>query len=80
MNKKERAEEKRIIARINNDHPGLSWVPCIVCGRMCPQSFDDPFFSQFDEVHAMCMIDDIYPKRVRELAEEREAQQRPVLF
>lgn len=80
MNKKERAEDKIFVKAINKIIPNLSWVPCIVCEGLCPQSYEDEFFSQFDEVHSSCITDPIYPRRVKALETEREAANKPSLF
>jgi len=54
----------------------LLWVPCIVCGDLCPQQLEGAF-AAFDEVHMCCTMEPEYPKRVKELEKRRQEVEAP---
>jgi len=52
------------------------WVPCIVCGDLCPQQLEGTF-ADCDEVHMTCKYDEDYPKRLREQKKLRRELEGP---
>jgi hypothetical protein len=55
------------------------WVPCIVCGDLCPQQLEGPY-ANYDEVHITCTREPEYPKRVKELQKRRQEVEKPFLL
>jgi len=53
-----------------------TWVPCIVCGDLCPQQIEG-FYAQFDEVHVTCRYEPEYVKRIKELEKLRKQVETP---
>jgi len=55
------------------------WVPCIVCGDLCPQQYEGTF-ADCDEVHLTCKYDAGYPALAKKLEKQRIEKDKLSLF
>jgi len=79
MKRNETPQNVEVARQINlrrNRNDKYSWIPCIVCGDLCPQQLEGTF-ADYDEVHMTCTQDPSYPKRLRELKKRREEEEAP---
>lgn len=77
MKRNETPQNVEVARQINlrrNRNDKYSWIPCIVCGDLCPQQLEG-IFADYDEVHMTCTQDPSYPKRLRELKKRREEEE-----
>jgi len=77
MKRNETPQNVEVARQINlrrNRNDKYSWIPCIVCGDLCPQQLEGTF-ADYDEVHMTCTQDPSYPKRLRELKKRREEEE-----
>ena len=82
MKRNETPQNVEIARQINlrkNKNEKYTWVPCIVCGDLCPQQLEGTF-ANYDEVHMTCTQDPSYPKRVRELKKQRQETEETFLL
>ena len=82
MKRNKEPQNVEIARRINlrkNAADKYIWLPCIVCGDLCPQQFEGPF-ADCDEVHLTCRYDTGYPALARKLKKEREVTAKSSLF
>jgi len=74
------AHVKKMVRKYKEQYKGITWVPCIVCGDLCPQSKDREPYCRYDSVHMTCTLDETYPARVKELKKQRAEEAKISLF
>lgn len=71
-------EVARQINLRKNKADKYKWVPCIVCGDLCPQG--QPAFKDCEEVHLTCKYEPEYPALARKLKKQRAEEAKTSLF
>jgi len=82
MKRNKEPQNVEIARRINlrkNAADKYIWLPCIVCGDLCPQQFEGAF-ADCDEVHVTCKYEPEYPALARKLKKERAEAMKTSLF
>ena len=77
MNVKHVAKMRRMY---KESYKGIKWVPCIVCGDLCPQSTQDERYKDLDEVHLTCKYEPNYKSLAKKARIQRAEEEKSSLF